>query len=80
MLAVGRQRDRRQSLALALEAPDELRGHVLRIGGAAAIAEHQQLAARLERRANRRRGRDHRFLHGIAHAAMQARSVSSNTA
>ena len=40
---VGRQRDRRQRRALELEAVDELGRQVLGVGGAAAVAEEEQL-------------------------------------
>ncbi len=58
---VGRQRDGGQRGALALKAAHQLGGHVLRVGGAAAIAEDEQLAATVQRRDNRRRGRDDRL-------------------
>jgi hypothetical protein len=44
--AVGREGNRRQRGSVTLEATDELRGEVLSIGGAASVAEEQQLLAR----------------------------------
>ncbi len=45
---------RRHPGALALEPADQLRGDVLRVGGAAAVAEHQQLPACAVRRVDQR--------------------------
>ena len=60
--------------AFALEPPDQLRGHVLRVGGAAAVAEDQHLAARrASASTNRRGGLGHRLQVHVAHPLVHAR-------
>ena len=68
---VGRQRHRRKPRPLPLKPPDELGGEVLRVAGAAAVAEHQQLATGASAAGNGRGGRGHRRQIQAAHAPMQ---------
>ena len=62
--AVGRERDRGQGVAIEREARQKLSGDVLGVGGAAAVAGDQQLAAVAvgggDRRADRRQSRQER--------------------
>src|SRR3954464_2918920 len=69
--AVRRQRNRSQSVPLQLEPADQFRRHMLCVGGAAAVAEHQELAPRIERRADCCRRLDQRLLNCIARPAVQ---------
>ena len=59
---VGRQRHRRECRAVPLEATHELGGDVLRVRGAAAVSEQEDLAARAETPADL----DGRPLQGLA--------------
>ena len=74
---IGGQRDRRQRRALALKSSDELGRDVLRVRGAAAVAEQQQLAPVRQRVDDGRRRVEHRGIR-VRSRARAARSSPPN--
>ena len=69
---VGRQRHRRHARPVPLEPPDQLRGEVLGVGGAATVAEHQHLRRRRDSvAAIRSAAADHRLQRFGAHPPVQ---------
>src|SRR5204863_4042303 len=71
---VGGQGDRRKRRALALEAVEQLRGEVLRVGGRAAVAAGENLAPLAQRLREERGGAQDRLGEDLGRRELEVRA------